>query len=105
MTSTVLPGRGPLWIATQALRAWLLSACPSGTKATPHLSDLTIILALMGFTLGDAILTLRAVKTGAKHIPGFQPWEPYLPRVKLAFCGTSPTFPEGENRAWPPHEA
>src|SRR5271165_7225105 len=27
-------GTGPLCIATQALRAWLLSACPSGTKAT-----------------------------------------------------------------------
>jgi hypothetical protein len=26
-------GTRPLWIATQALRAWLLSACPSGTKA------------------------------------------------------------------------
>ncbi len=26
-------GTGPLCIATQALRAWLLSACPSGTKA------------------------------------------------------------------------
>jgi hypothetical protein len=32
MTSTVPPGRGPLCITTQALRAWLLSACP-GTKA------------------------------------------------------------------------
>ena len=26
-------GTGPLCIATQALRAWLLAACPSGTKA------------------------------------------------------------------------
>jgi hypothetical protein len=26
-------GTGALCIATQALRAWLLSACPSGTKA------------------------------------------------------------------------
>jgi hypothetical protein len=26
-------GTGPLCIATQALRTWLLSACPSGTKA------------------------------------------------------------------------
>jgi hypothetical protein len=32
-TSTVPPGRGPLYTATQALRAWLRSACPSGTKA------------------------------------------------------------------------
>src|SRR5450631_2133595 len=29
--SAVPLGRA-LWIATQALRAWLLSACPSGTK-------------------------------------------------------------------------
>jgi hypothetical protein len=27
-------GTGPLYIATQALRTWLLSACPSGTKAS-----------------------------------------------------------------------
>jgi hypothetical protein len=26
-------GTGPLYIVAQALRAWLLSACPSGTKA------------------------------------------------------------------------
>jgi hypothetical protein len=37
MTSTVPPRRGPLCIATQALRAWLLSACPSGDKS--HLVD------------------------------------------------------------------
>ena len=33
MASTVPPGRGPLCIDVQALRAWLRSACPSGTKA------------------------------------------------------------------------
>jgi len=33
MTSTVPPGQGPLRITTQALRAWLLSGCPAGTKA------------------------------------------------------------------------
>jgi hypothetical protein len=32
----------------QALRAWLLSACPSGTKAIRLSKRLTIILALMG---------------------------------------------------------
>jgi hypothetical protein len=26
-------GTGPFYIATQAHRAWLLSACPSGTKS------------------------------------------------------------------------
>jgi hypothetical protein len=31
--STVPPGTGALCVATQALRAWLLSASPSGTKA------------------------------------------------------------------------
>ena len=29
---SAVPLDGALWIATQALRAWLLSACPSGTK-------------------------------------------------------------------------
>jgi hypothetical protein len=29
-------GTGPLCIANQALRAWLLSACPSGTKPFFH---------------------------------------------------------------------
>jgi hypothetical protein len=35
-TSTVPPGRDPLCIGTQALRAWLRSACPSGTKPFSH---------------------------------------------------------------------
>src|SRR6202021_2240295 len=38
---------GPLCIATQALRAWLLSACPSGAKAIRPSKRHTIILALM----------------------------------------------------------
>jgi hypothetical protein len=40
-------GTGPLCIATQALRAWLRSACPSGTKAIRPSKRQTIILALM----------------------------------------------------------
>ena len=36
----------------QALRAWLLSACPSGTKAIRPSKRHTIILALMHSTLG-----------------------------------------------------
>jgi hypothetical protein len=44
MTSTVPPGRGPLCIASQALRASLLSACPSGTKAILPSKRLRIIL-------------------------------------------------------------
>jgi hypothetical protein len=46
-------GTGALCIATQALRAWLRSACPSGTKG--HCRP-RIKLALMGFpwvTLGN----------------------------------------------------
>jgi hypothetical protein len=34
MTSAVPPGLGSLYIASQALRAWLRSACSSGTKAS-----------------------------------------------------------------------
>ena len=34
----------------EALRAWLLSACPSGTKAIRPSKRHTIVLALMGFT-------------------------------------------------------
>jgi hypothetical protein len=41
-------GTGPLCIATRALRAWLRSACPSGTKAIRPSKRQTIILALMG---------------------------------------------------------
>jgi hypothetical protein len=51
--STVPPGTGPLCIATQALRAWLLSACPSGTKAIRLSKRLIIILAL-NIQLGDS---------------------------------------------------
>ena len=42
-----LSGTGSLCIATQALRAWLLSACPSGTNAIRPSKRHTIILALM----------------------------------------------------------
>ena len=42
-----LSGTGSLCIATQALHAWLLSACPSGTKAIRPSKRHTIILALM----------------------------------------------------------
>jgi hypothetical protein len=52
MTSTVPPGRGPRCIDIQALRAWLLSACPSGTKAILPLKRLTIILALKELSPG-----------------------------------------------------
>jgi hypothetical protein len=45
MASTVPPGRGLLCITTQALRAWLLSTCPSGTKALLPSNRLTNILA------------------------------------------------------------
>ena len=45
-------GTEPLCIAPQALRAWLLSACPSGTKAIRPSRRLPIILALMGITPG-----------------------------------------------------
>jgi hypothetical protein len=55
MTSTVPSGRGPLGIATQALRAWLLSDCPSGTKAFRPSKRLIIILALMGRNPGPAL--------------------------------------------------
>jgi hypothetical protein len=41
-------GTRPVCIANQALRAWLQSTCPSGTKAIRPLYRLTIILALMG---------------------------------------------------------
>ena len=50
MTSTVPSGTKPLSIATQALRAWLLSARPSGTKAIRLSKRLTSILALMGIS-------------------------------------------------------
>jgi hypothetical protein len=45
---TVPPGRG-LSAPTQALRAWLLSACPSRTKAILRSKRRTMNLALMGF--------------------------------------------------------
>jgi hypothetical protein len=48
MTSTVPPGRGSFCITTQALRAWLLSCCPSGTKSIRPSKRLTVILALIG---------------------------------------------------------
>src|ERR1700760_4790716 len=35
-------GTGSLYIATQALRAWLRSACPSGTKALRPSKDLAL---------------------------------------------------------------
>ena len=41
-------GTGPLCIDTQALRAWLLSVCPSGTKAIRPSKRHTIILTPMG---------------------------------------------------------
>src|ERR1700722_5856287 len=48
MPSTGPSGTGSLCISTQALRAWLQSACPSGTKAIRPSQRLTIIFALMG---------------------------------------------------------
>jgi hypothetical protein len=51
MTSTVHPGRGLSASLPRALRAWLLSACPSGTQAIRPSKRLTIILALMVETL------------------------------------------------------
>ena len=47
-TSAVPPGDWALCIATQALRAWLLSACPSGTKAIRPSKGPRTKLALMG---------------------------------------------------------
>src|SRR5271165_4386675 len=47
MTSAVPPGRGSFCIATQALRTWLLSRCPSGTKYI-HPPRLLLKLTLMG---------------------------------------------------------
>ena len=45
------PGRNPLCIGSQALRAWLRSARPSGTKPFPSKGH-TIILAFMGCNPG-----------------------------------------------------
>jgi hypothetical protein len=45
---TVPYGTALLGGAPQALRAWLRSACPSGTKSIRLSKRLTIILALMG---------------------------------------------------------
>ena len=39
MTSTVPPGRSRFTSIPEALRAWLLSACPSGTKAIQFLTS------------------------------------------------------------------
>jgi hypothetical protein len=52
-------GTGPLCIDTQALRTWLLSACPSGTKA---IEVPQIILALMRVYPGLAQKTCLALK-------------------------------------------
>jgi hypothetical protein len=62
MASTVPPGREPLCIGTQALRAWLLSASPSGTKAILPSTRLRIILALMGATQGEPWAKLSALR-------------------------------------------
>src|ERR1700759_3010515 len=40
-------GTGSLYIATQALRAWLRSACPSGTKALRPSKDLALSQRLL----------------------------------------------------------
>src|SRR5271167_2768280 len=39
MTSTVPPGRSRFTSIPEALRAWLLSTCPSGTKAIQFLTS------------------------------------------------------------------
>ena len=39
ITSTVPPGRSRFTSIPEALRAWLLSACPSGTKAIQFLTS------------------------------------------------------------------
>ena len=45
---------------SQALRAWLRSCCPSGTKAIRPSTGLAFMLALMGYSLDYAFMALQA---------------------------------------------
>jgi hypothetical protein len=58
------PGTGTLYIATQALGAWLRSACPSGTK------ELRNKLVLMGLNPGLSFLDPVGRSSGAANIQG-----------------------------------
>jgi hypothetical protein len=53
-TSTVPPRRDPLCIGSQALRAWLRSTCPSGTKPFSHRKAIPLSWRLWGCNPGYA---------------------------------------------------
>src|ERR1700726_562900 len=54
-------GTGALCIATQALRAWLLSACPSGTKAIRPADDICACTS-ESLRLNDATLHTKTLE-------------------------------------------
>src|SRR5580700_7329969 len=75
-------GTGAFCIATQVLRAWLLSACPSGTKSHSPIEGPRIKLAVMGLKpwakrRAESCSPLRGRPFGRhiRPIPGAQPVE------------------------------
>ena len=65
-------GTEPLYVDTQALRAWLLSACPSGTKAIQFLTSRHSTLGLTQDFIHD-LWAGRKHRSMVRMNTGFQP--------------------------------